>query len=190
MGENASNPLSAFGFLTVLEDAQHGYFGGYLLLSELGRPLEFHCSTPILPNEAQKILYGASLRPYLLGELIGQTLAAKTKLAAQVILTDQEEILNLSLLRDEPIACLAEVENSPVSDPNSSLVPELVVGDLRLHGTTTCDWQPDQLLALIATLIQYVELTEPFQRIREAIGEAQRITEHPGDHDHESSAAA
>ena len=54
MAVAVSNSLPAFGFLTVVEDDEHGYFGGYLVLSELGRPLEFHCSTPIFPSQAPK----------------------------------------------------------------------------------------------------------------------------------------
>ncbi|NOY42808.1 MAG: hypothetical protein GXP26_13360 [Planctomycetes bacterium] len=190
MGKNTANPLPAIGFLTVLENEQHGYFGGYLLLSELGRPLEFHCNTPVLPNDAQKILYGASLRPYVLGELIGQTLVEKAELPVQAILTDQEEMLSLTLLREEPIACLAAVDTKSLSDTNDSIVPEFVLDNHRLHGTSTCDWQPEQLRTTIAPLAAYVDLLEPFERIREAIREAQRITENPSDNEHESSAAA
>ncbi len=191
MGINEANPLPAFGFLTVLEDTQHGFFGGYLLLSELGRPLEFHCSTPVLPNDAQQILYGASLRPYVLGELIGQTLIEKAKLSAQIVLTDQQEMLSLTLLREEPIACLAEVDSRSTNRADSLLVPEFVVGIYRLHGTAACDWLPEQLHTAIAPLAAHIDLAEPFDRIREAIREAQRITEAPSDQDdHESSAAA
>ena len=64
----------ALGFLTVLEHAQHGLMGGYLVLNPAGRPLEFHCTTPIKPNRAQEILYGPTLEPYLFGEQIGKAL--------------------------------------------------------------------------------------------------------------------
>ena len=190
MGENASNSLPAFGFLTVLNDSQHGYFGGYLLLSELGRPLEFHCSTPVLPNDAQKILYGASLQPYVLGELIGQTLVAEAKLPVQLVLTDQKDMLGISLLRTEPTVCLSEIEDCSIDCMESLDAPSFSLGKYRLFGTSTCDWQPDEINTAITPLTHYIDLSEPFQRIREAIREAQRITEHPGDDNHESSAAA
>jgi len=210
MTPNNANPLSAFGFLTVLEDRQHGFFGGYLVLSDLGRPLEFHCSTPVLPNEAQKILYGASLRPYVLGELIGQTLVAKGKLAVRAVVTDLEEMLSLALFREETLVCLAphksalqaenaesenaETENaeSENGQPTSSdpPVPELTIGNYRLFGSSTCTWQPEQLRDSLAELCSHVDLSEPFQRIREAICEAQRITEHEADDHEEPSVAA
>ena len=81
MDADASKPLPAFGFLTVLESPEHGLFGGYLVLSPQGRPLEFRCSTPIAPSRAQQILYGPTLRPYLLAEVIGQALVAGSRAA-------------------------------------------------------------------------------------------------------------
>jgi len=176
MNPDNANSLPAFGFLTALEDPQHGFFGGYLVLSDLGRPLEFHCSTPVLPNEAQKILYGATLRPYVLGEIIGQTLVAQGQLAVQAIVTDHEEMLSLALLRDETVACLAPQETTPckIVEPE---FPELTIGNYRLFGTTTCTWRPGELRASLAPLCSHVDLSEPFQRILEAICEAQRITE-------------
>ena len=32
---------TTFAYLSTLESVEHGYFGGYLVLSKLGRPLEF-----------------------------------------------------------------------------------------------------------------------------------------------------
>lgn len=193
MAPEVSQTTPAFGFLTAVEDAQHGFFGGYLVLSERGRPLEFHCSTPVLASQAQQILYGAALRPYLLGELIGETLVAKAQLPVQAVLTDQEEMQSLALLRTEAIAWLRPNETNLVSlaSPNDARLatPELTLGNYRLSGSSTCHWQADWLRDTLAPLAEHIDLAEPFERIREAIREAQRVTEHPGDNEHESSAA-
>jgi len=194
MTPETSKPLAAFGFLTAVEDPLHGFFGGYLLLSERGRPLEFHCSTPVLPSEAQRILYGASLRPYLLGELIGQTLVTKAQLPVQAVLTDLAEMRLLARVCAEPVAWLRHEEflatEATWTIDAQPAAPELVLGNYRLTGTATCSWQSDWLRDTLAPLTAHVDLAEPFERIREAIREAQRVTEHPGDHEHESSAAA
>jgi hypothetical protein len=183
----------AFGFLTAVEDAQHGFFGGYLVLSERGRPLEFHCSTPVLASPAQQILYGAALRPYLLGELIGETLVAKAQLPVQVVLTDLQEMQSLALLRSEPVVWLGKNETSmalpPLAGHDQPAAPELTLGNYRLSGSTTCDWQADWLRDTLTPLAAHVDLAEPFERIREAIREAQRVTEPTGDNEHESAAA-
>ena len=194
MTPEASQPTPAFGFLTAVEDARHGFFGGYLVLSERGRPLEFHCSTPVLASQAQQILYGATLRPYLLGELIGETLVEKSQLPVQAVLTDLEEMLSLALMRSEAVAWLRPNETTLALPPSPSddrpAAPELTLGNYRLSGSTTCHWQADWLRDTLAPLATHVDLVEPFERIREAIREAQRVTEPMGDNEHESSAAA
>lgn len=194
MDPESSKPLAAFGFLTAVEDPLHGFFGGYLVLSERGRPLEFHCSTPVLPSGAQRILYGASLRPFLLGELIGQTLVSKAQLQVQAVLTDVAEMGSLAEMCATPVACLRHRE-IPAADGLSEIASpptasELVLGNYRLSGAASCSWQPDWLCETLAPLAAHIDLAEPFERIREAIREAQRVTEPPGECEHESSAAA
>ena len=190
----ASNSLPAFGFLTVVEDDQHGFFGGYLVLSELGRPLEFHCSTPVFPSQAQKILYGSTLRSYVLGELIGPVLVEKAKLPVLAVLTDSEEMLSLGLVWSGVLAWVGvgDVANdgdvvAPAAEASS---PGLVLGEYRLRGSSTCCWGAEDLRGTLSTLVSYVDLAEPFERIREAIQEAQRVTEHPAGENNEHSAAA
>ncbi len=193
----ASNSLPAFGFLTVVEDDQHGFFGGYLVLSELGRPLEFHCSTPVFPSQAQKILYGSTLRSYLLGELIGPVLVKKAKLPVLAVLTDLEEMLSLGLVWSGVLAWVGAVKEGEgsngsgvISPPAEASSPGLVLEGYRLRGSSTCCWGAEDLRETLSTLISYIDLAEPFERIREAIQEAQRVTEHPvGENDEHSSAA-
>ena len=189
----APNSLPAFGFLTVVEDDQHGFFGGYLVLSELGRPLEFHCSTPVLPSQAQKILYGSTLRSYVLGELIGQILVKKAQLPVQVVLTDLEEMLSLGLVWQ---GTLAWVEPSNVAPEEAGArtaeveSPEIQLGRYRLVGSSTCCWSREALRAALSPLVTHVDLAEPFERVHEAIQEAQRVTEHSAGEVHENTAAA
>ncbi len=191
------NSLPAFGFLTVVEDEQHGFFGGYLVLSELGRPLEFHCSTPVLPSKAQRILYGRTLRSFVLGELIGQTLVQKTQLPVQVLLTDLEEMLGVGLFWRGDLAwvsrCREPVPNDLTQSSSAPTTPErpsLAVDDYQLTGSSTCCWSPAALNEVLTPLVSYVDLAEPFERIREAIQEAQRATEHSAAEVNDHSAAA
>ncbi len=194
MDPESSKPFAAFGFLTAVEDPLHGFFGGYLVLSERGRPLEFHCSTPVLASEAQRILYGASLRPYLLGELIGQTLISKAQVPVQAMLTDVAEMGSLAEMCATPVAWLRHGE-IPTSEgfyemASHLAASELVLGNFRLSVAASCSWKPDWLRETLAPLTAHIDLAEPFERIREAIREAQRVTESPGECEHESSAAA
>ena len=79
---------TAIGFLTVRRHHEHGYFGGYLLVNALARPLEFYCTMPIRPSRAQTLLYGLTIDDFVCGEQIAKALIAKAKLQPQLILTD------------------------------------------------------------------------------------------------------
>jgi hypothetical protein len=184
-----SKSLPAIGFLTALEDSQHGFFGGYLVLSELGRPLEFHCSTPVLPNQAQRILYGKTLGAYVLGDLIGQTLLTKSQLPVQAVLTDQREMLGLTLVRDEIIMCVESADRAD-EDLGNTAIPKFMLGNYRLFGSATCIWQPTEQQEKLHNLASHVDLAEPFERIREAIREAQRVTDNSTDERHDLADAA
>src|SRR5687768_18472885 len=90
---SSTRSAACLGFLTVIEQAELGLLGGYLVLNSAGRPLEFHCTAPVKANRAQEILYGPTLQPFLYGEQIGQTLLARTKLSPVVVCTDSQPVL-------------------------------------------------------------------------------------------------
>src|SRR5438093_1215322 len=102
---NSASPKSSpcLGFLTVVENAELGLIGGYLLLNAAGRPLEFHCTAPVKANRTQEILYGTTLKPYLFGEQIGQTLLCKSKLTPMVVCTDNESMLTVREFTDSSV---------------------------------------------------------------------------------------
>jgi hypothetical protein len=175
MDHAAGKPLPAFGFLTVLDSADHGLFGGYLVLSPLGRPLEFRCSTPVAPSRAQQILYGPTLRPYLLSEVIGQTLVNGSELPVAAILTDQRDILPLALLRSEPVV---HVEPAAAMSDGQGDAGPLAAGAFNFAGCRVCAGEGvrqsvDELQSLLAPLAARISLCEPFGRILAALTEAQ-----------------
>src|SRR5215469_1926324 len=117
---DAGGPRSlTLGFLTVVEHEQHGFFGGYLLLNCNGRPLEFHCTAPVKPNRAQEILYGPTLRPYLCGEQIGQTLISKSTAKPVAVCTDEPAVLAVQEFVSLPVALVA-LPSGDSQDPGSS----------------------------------------------------------------------
>jgi hypothetical protein len=182
---NAAKPVPCLGFLTVVEDAQQGLLGGYLLLNAAGRPLEFHCTAPVKANRAQEILYGPTLRPFLYGELIGQTLLAKSKLAPLLVCTDSEAMLAVRDHTHLPVALVphaaaqASEESSPArTDPASvaSALPRIRLGtsDIALPAPYRADEQA--IRAGWPAQADQLDLGEPFARVREALEEAQKTT--------------
>jgi len=156
---------AAFGFLTAVESPAHGTFGGYLLVDEAGRPIEFHCTAPVKVSRAQAILYGPTLQGHLHGRQIGGALLAAGTLAPVVVLTDQEPLLQSRAETALPVALVRGVDSEP--GPASLLVGAV---EVRPAAGPLDDVVRERLAALAAA----VDLREPFERIRAAIDEAQR----------------
>ena len=93
------------GFMAAVEVEGRGYVGGLLITNHNGRPLEFQCTTPVKPDRTQEILYGKTLRPWLLGELIGKTLLDRVAIKPDMVVTSDDDILELRNHTDTPVAC-------------------------------------------------------------------------------------
>lgn len=181
-----SNPSqeTTFGYLSALETPEYGFFGGYLVISHLGRPLEFHCTAPVRPSRAQEILYGPTLQPYLLGEQIGGTLLKKAEVTPRIVLTDQAAVLSLRPLAKSP---LVQLTDWPRDEAGHSVQAEGAAASTGLSSTSFsllgCEWnlplgyeaEHSAVVELLNLLAKQVDVWEPFDRIHEAIREAQRI---------------
>jgi hypothetical protein len=194
MDAEPSKALAAIGFLTVLESPEHGAFGGYLVLSPQGRPLEFRCSAPIMPSRAQEILYGPTLRSYIFADIIGQSLLASSKLPVRLILTDQLDMLPLAMLRDEIVLHVATTSvTQPCCLDRAKAVRSC--GELAFQfagcDVTAATLRPDpaSLQMMLEPLAAHVFLTEPFERIRAALLEAQLDADETAGPTHDRSAA-
>ena len=142
-----------FGFYSVVELDDVGFCGGFLVLNEIGRPLEFHCTLPVKPERSQQILYGKSLRQFLFSEHIGPPLIAKAKNKASIVVVNQSESLELRRHIAANVMLITDEENDrPIIAPmNADL-------ETRLRESAAFD------------------LMEPFERIAAAIEEANTVT--------------
>ena len=192
MEKTSSKPKSLVGFLTVVEHAQHGLFGGYLILNFAGRPIEFHCTAPVKANRAQQILYGPTLDSFLYGEQIGATLISHAKSSPLAICTDREPVLALGELIDLPVAMVLPRDDSSGSGPTSVPIggqtvlrldpahqqgPRLLTFELgrnRLALAHSNESARRELNERLSGVAESLDLWEPFTRIREAIEEAQQ----------------
>jgi len=113
------------GFLTIVDQALGGLTGGYLVLNRAGRPLEFHCTIPLSPDKIQRILYGDTLKPFLYGERIAQTLIQRSKLPVLSIFTDHSAVLPVQPLVSTPIIYAFGGLSKPETDDTSPPVREI-----------------------------------------------------------------
>ena len=154
-----------YGYLTTVDSAAHGVFGGFLLVDGVGRPLEFHCTTPVKVSRAQQILYGATLPAHLHGRQIGATLLAEAGSSPVAVLTDSESLLHVRAHTTLPVvlvqrgAAVASGGEVVRFGETSVALPERV---------------PPGLVDGLGALAGAVDLCEPFERIRAAIDEAQK----------------
>jgi hypothetical protein len=189
---------TTFGYLSAVESPEHGFFGGYLVISPWGRPLEFHCTAPVLPNRAQRILYGATLESYLLAERIGDALLSAAKLSPRLILTDRGEFAPLRQKVAVPLALVRSAVELPGTGPIPAAPPSetpassagsaaaigehpswhgrLHIRDWFVQLPVGFEWEQSVVVELVELLVTRVDAVEPFDRIHEAIREAQRIS--------------
>lgn len=143
------------GFYSVIEVDSIGFCGGFLVLNELGRPVEFHCTLPLNPEKAQTILYGQSLKPFLFAEHIGPSLIRKAKSKSPLILVNQSESLGLRAKIDQRVALIQSANEQRVGWKAADQADSATI-DSWLQQTT-------------------LDLNEPFERIHSAIEEAHSV---------------
>jgi hypothetical protein len=118
MSVDSGKELFRLGFLTAIEVPERGYVGGLLVTNQFGRPLEFQCTAPLKPNRTQEILYGPTLVPYLLSDLIGRTLIEKVGVKPHLVLTERQELIGLRELVEIPVACVDEMPANGQASPS------------------------------------------------------------------------
>ena len=166
METNDATPT--FGFLTTVDSPTHGVFGGYLVVDTTGRPLEFHCTTPVKVSRAQQILYGATLPGHLHGRQIGANLLAEASTRPLAVLIDAETLLHVRPHTPLPVGLVHRSDATAPARDDEALVR---------FGATSISLPADRHAAVIdglTALAGAVDLSEPFERIRAAIDEAQR----------------
>ncbi len=176
MTASTTPAIANLGFLTILHEPS-GYVGGYLVTNNWGRPLEFRLSTAVQPNRVQQVLYGTTLQPYICADVIGKTLVDKTGTLVQAIFTDREAVLDLRRSVDVPVAWVSTSAETP-SEALRNSSAELRPGDADRGAVFRHPSYPDdseRLHDLLVRIEGLVDLSEPFSRIRDAIGEARKM---------------
>ena len=172
MAHATSAEEMTFGYLSAVESPEHGFFGGYLVVTHLGRPLEFHCTAPVRPNRAQQILYGPTLQPYLLGEQIAGALLRQAKIPPRLVLTDQPATLCIRSQAGVPMVLIRAEDGQCAIEPAK---PSLTIGKYSVELPTGYESDTQSAMEGLTILAERVELMEPLERIHEAIREAQRL---------------
>ncbi len=170
MAGQKPNDVLHLGFLRVLEIEAGAYVGGMLVTNQLGRPLEFQCTTAVRPNRTQTILYGPTLTPFVFSELIGKTLFARLDVKPQLVIADQDALLPLRRQIASPVACLVSPEASrELADVTRWEHGRHVMRFHEEHGEDR-----ESVAAMLSNLPADADLREPLERVSEALRESMR----------------
>lgn len=173
------------GFLAAIEDPERGFVGGLLITNRFGRPLEFQCTAPVKPNRTQQILYGPTLKPYVLGELIGRTLLDKVGVKPHIVLVESPELLDLRTATSTVVAALLPAANASSmqksDNPNIQKTDQIFPACFKLGNEMVClhkshDEDRQDLEKFAKLVPPDADLREPFERIREALVETIRLS--------------
>lgn len=167
MAEQKPQDRFRLGFLTAVRIGAGGHVGGLLVTNRQGRPLEFQCTTPVRPNRTQEILYGPTLLPFVLGELIGKTLVERVGVKPELLLVDSEEFLNIREHVAMPVGWVPNDESSRADESKEATLGRQK--KIRVHPDFEGDL--DAVGKAAEAVPADADLLEPFERIREALKE-------------------
>ncbi|MEP0860710.1 MAG: hypothetical protein HRF52_04670 [Ignavibacterium sp.] len=153
----------AFIEVTVFSDGS--IRGGILTTDIETRPFEFRVTSPIKPTQVQQILYGASLKDYVYGELICAPLVKATK-----------EKLSMVLAKDNYLVAMRPLVSTPVIfiQSNGSQVSD---GIKPVTFFSHRNFQNELAFAqtILNPIMQKHDLLEPFERLKLALHEVHRL---------------
>lgn len=166
------------GFLTVLDVEGFGACGGLLVVNPIGRPIEFHCTAPVSASRTQEILYGISLKSFLYCEQIGKTLIDQAKSKIDLVITDQPELTDLDTNADQAIVLLVDKSESTQIAEKSGISTKIRLKSesaFEAHAFRCINQDPPTVTNWLNRFNETLPLDEPFERIEQAIDEAQAV---------------
>jgi hypothetical protein len=163
------------GFMTAVEIGDRNFVGGLLVTDRFGRPLEFQCTTPVKPNRTQELLYGPTLVPFILGDLLGKALLDRVSVKPSLIMTSRVEMLQLRTKVTIPIiydeASTESDSKSATGNTARSARQEIRIGrqTFRMHDEFTDDRSVIEKISL--QLSDDANMHEPLERVGDALRE-------------------
>jgi hypothetical protein len=163
------------GFMTAVEIGDHSFVGGLLVTDRFGRPLEFQCTTPVKPNRTQELLYGPTLVPFILGDLLGKALLDRVSVKPSLVMTSRVEMLELRTKVDVPIIYdeASSETDSKTKQSEQPVAKEQAVPIGRQTFRTHEDFTDDRSTVerISQQLSNDANMHEPLERVGDALRE-------------------
>ncbi len=139
--------------------------GGILTTDIETRPFEFRVTSPIKPTRVQQILYGASLKDYVYGELICAPLVKATKEKLSMVLTKDNYLVAIRPLVPTPVILI----HSNGAQGNDRIKPVTFYPHRNFQNELAF------AQTILTPVMQKHDLLEPFERLRLALQEVHRV---------------
>jgi hypothetical protein len=159
------------GYIVIADREEKGFVGGYLCTDERGVPLGFwHTSdSPVKADHLQKLLYGKTLRPELLGRHITGSLVkgpqGTNKIRPSVLFTQEAAIVMGFDDPDVPVILINDHHENPPPDAADGLYRETIKTDSG-EITIWCKPETSKKIKEIIPNLKNVDILEPFDRIK------------------------
>jgi len=150
-------------YLSCPQDAANAFLGALMITDHRARPVHFSFVSPVRPTKVQRILYGSTLKEHVKIEVIGKKLLKDLPVIPDVLFVDVEDLLAIRQVADIPTAALSK---SPEDESDPGRLSTLQYNT----GSNIAD--QEVIGPIVAALETYVDLVEPFTRMKEALQEA------------------
>lgn len=165
------------GFLGYREfDNGEAYRGAILVTDEWSKPLEFRCTAPVRPTQLQRTLYGKSLLPHVLTELIGAPLISSVREKPQVILIADEAYFDVRHKIAAPVVRVARASVAKAKQEHQAKARSLLLlsasgkfAQVEIEAHWKFNGDLDSCADRLRDLFGQWDLTEPFQRLAEGL---------------------
>lgn len=170
-------PEAAIGFLGYREfDDGEAYRGAILVTDQWSKPLEFRCTAPIRPTQLQRTLYGKSLLPHVLTELIAAPLISSVRERPQLILIADDAYFDVRYKTTAPVIRVTRHIGAKPKQSDQPKSKALLIQsesgrfaqvEIEAHWRFGSDLEScgDRLRGLFGRW----DLIEPFQRLNEGL---------------------
>jgi len=126
--QQPASPQTSIAFLGYRKfDDGEAYRGAILVTDEWGKPLEFRCTAPVRPTQLQRTLYGKSLLPHILAELIGAPLVSSVREKPQIILIADESYFDVRHKVSTPVIRVARTGGAKAKQDDQSKSKSLLL---------------------------------------------------------------
>ena len=172
---SVTSPKIGFLGFREFEDGE-AYRGAILTTDEWSKPLEFRCTAPVRPTSLQRTLYGQSLLPHILTELIAAPLISTLRETPSIILIQQEAYFDVRHKISLPVIRVLRASGSTSKQDGQSKSKSLLIQSasgkfaqvqVEAHWKFAADLESQS--DFLRDLLGRWDLTEPFQRLAEGL---------------------